>query len=336
MNRHGGIREEGVLDYSVNINPLGMPQWIPTEMGRLLLEADTYPPILAENAVEALALHLKEPKERLLLGNGATELLYLFARAQIPGRVLLVEPTFNEYRRAFQVAGWDVRHFLREKDTWELDVDALISHLSEHCPRVLVLCEPNNPTSTMVEKESMERIQGVCRENNITLFLDESFLDFTGEPLPAHQEGVVRLRSMTKFYSIAGIRLGYVLADKQCIQEMIAYKEPWSVNTFAQGILPKLLEDEDFRARSLRYIEEQRDYLFKELSALGLHVPPPKANFLFFRCESEGFHQQMYERGFFLRSCEDFYSLDNMYFRMCVRTIEDNHSLVQAMKEVLS
>ncbi len=335
MNRHGGIRETGVLDYSVNINPLGMPGWMKEEILQLVEEANTYPPILAEIATQALSEHIQEPLKRLLLGNGATELLYLFARSIGPGRVLIVEPTFNEYRRAFGVAGWEVYAFLRGRDTWTLDVEELIDYLEKVPMDLVILCEPNNPTSTMTDSHSLEVLLTFCKEHDTQLFLDESFLDFTRQGLPAHSPGVVRLRSMTKFYSIAGLRLGYVLADEELVHKMIRFKEPWSVNTFAQGILPRLLDDEQYRRKSLAVIDEQRAFLYQGLQELGLPGPQPRSNFLFFRCEKEGFHQEMHKRGFYLRSCEDFYSLDDKYFRLCVRTEKDNRALLQAMKEVL-
>lgn len=335
MNRHGGIREEGVLDYSVNINPLGMPDWLEEEALRLLQESHTYPPILAQEALLALGTHLQEPKERLIIGNGATELLYLFARSHEPGRVLLIEPTFNEYRRAFSLGGWEVGSFLRSPIHWRIDLEALFSKLEQERPKVVVLCEPNNPTSTMLGEQEVDTLIQFCEKRNILLFLDESFLDFARECLPSHRTGVVRLRSMTKFYAIAGLRLGYLLADEAVIKKMLAYKEPWTVNTIAQGILPKLLSDRGYRSQSISMVNNERSRLLLGLRELGLDPPKPEANFLFFHCPKGDFHQKMYERGFYLRSCEDFAGLGGEYYRICVRTGEENQALLAAMKEVL-
>ncbi|MDI9472273.1 MAG: pyridoxal phosphate-dependent class II aminotransferase [Tissierellia bacterium] len=336
MNRHGGIRREGVIDYSVNINPLGMPEWVKDKVLRILDEAHTYPEILAEEAVESLASHLKELPQRILLGNGATELLYLLARTLVPGRVAIIEPTFNEYRRAFQASGWKILPFLRERDSCEIDIQKLLDWLKKESPDLVVVCEPNNPTSTMLGKEKVELLISRCREMGVILLLDESFLDFVEQELPSHSQGVIRLRSMTKFYAIAGIRLGYILADEFLIKKMIKQKEPWSVNAFAQGIVPKLLADHAFKDDTYKLIREQRELLLRGLQSLGLRGPLPHANFLFFRCEEDGFHTKMLEKGFYLRSCEDFYSLDSHDFRMCVRTEKENRALLQAMKEVLT
>ena len=247
MNKHGGYfgeEKKKVIDFSVNINPLGVPEKLISELKESLTELVRYPEIDGESAKKTLAEKLNVEKECLILGNGATELIYLFARAVRPEKVLIVQPTFTEYDRAFELNGGTVINFTTdEQKDFSIDTYKLINELDRIKPKVLVICNPNNPTGIFTDREIFTPVLDKLKEIGAYLFIDESFIDFTDRqpyaPLIDSYQ-IFILRSMTKTYAIPGLRLGYGLASKEIITEMIKIKEPWTINSLSLSSVPVL------------------------------------------------------------------------------------------------
>jgi len=344
MNKHGGYfgeKRKNVIDFSVNINPLGVPEKLITELRGRLLDLVRYPEIDGESAKRILSEKLNVGKGSLILGNGATELIYLFARAIRPKKVLIIQPTFTEYNRAFELNDGSILNFKTdEKNDFNIDIDELINELDNVKPDVLVICNPNNPTGVFTDKEIIMPVLDKLKEIGACLFIDESFIDFTNRKAYASlidNYQVFILRSMTKTYAIPGLRLGYGLASKEIITEMNKVKEPWTINSLALSAVPVLLEDNEYIAKMKAWHIEENKFLFNALDSInGLKVYKSEANFFLCRLYSvsaQSLKEHMLSKNIYIRTCEDFHGLNDEYVRFAVRSREENELLVKYLKD---
>lgn len=343
MNKHGGYfgtDVNKVVDFSVNVNPLGPSHLVIEKLKESLGDIVRYPEIDGETGRKLLSKSLDIDTREIILGNGATELIYSYAKALKPQKVLIVEPTFTEYRRALEVNGSSVYEFITdENDDFEINIDALLSKIQEVKPDLVVICNPNNPTGTLTQKENLKSILDVLKKMQSYLFIDESFIDFIEE---ASCKSLIReyplfiLRSMTKFYAIPGLRLGYGLGHIDLISKLNRVKEPWTLNSLALQSLPVLLEDKDYKEKTLKWFNQEKQFLFNELSKLNnLRVFKSNSNFFlckFLRGNVGDLKKNLLEQGIYIRTCNDFKGLDDKYFRIAIRTHEENLMLINKLR----
>lgn len=356
MNKHGGYygTARNVIDFSVNLNPLGIPKSVKDRIPLLLEKLENYPELTCEDARTRLAIFLnyrnrvngvdsstlKFCPEHLILGNGATELIYLFARSIKPKRVMLIQPTFNEYERAFKQVGSECIYFQLTADTqFELPVQDFIYKIRTVKPEVVMICNPNNPTSSKISSEDLELILKVLKEYNGILCLDESFAEFELQhEVIRPDENIFRIRSMTKYYAIAGIRLGYGIGSESIIHKLEAFKEPWTLNALALEILPWLLEDMDYVSATGEWYEREKNIFYEGLSTIpGITLFPGYANFVLCRSTINGseISRLLIEKGIFIRTCEDFIGLDDRYIRLAIKNHEQNDYLIKTLQKIM-
>ncbi len=335
MNKHGGYYGKlNLEDRSINVNPLGTPELLIEVIKREVEKLSPYPSPDAKKGREALATWLNLTKENLLLGNGAISLLYLYARAKSYKRVLLIDPSFNEYERAFRLSGSEVKRLIL-KPPFVPSVEEIVKKAEEEKVELVVLCNPCNPTGVYMGQQDCRVLFGQLKERGIDLFLDESFLDFVGEAALPPGKGLFQLRSLTKFYALAGLRLGYSISDKETISTMISMMEPWSVNHLAETVVLHLGELKDYEEKSLRLIKSERERMLKELKEHNLWYSETLTNFVLIRVEKEDFFATMKASGYYLRRCEDFCGLDSSYYRFSIGLAENNDGFLRALKESL-
>ena len=335
MNKHGGYYGDLPLeDRSINVNPLGTPSLLLDVLKREIDHLAPYPTPDARRGREALAKKLSLPWENILLGNGAISLLYLYARAKRHTSLLLIDPSFNEYARAFRVSGAKVHRLILEKPFLP-SVEKILERAKEVSAELVVLCNPCNPTGIFVDREEIHFLYQGLRKEGRELFIDESFVDFVGEKGLEPQEGLFQLRSLTKFYGLAGLRLGYCVADEKTIQLMISMMEPWSVNHLAEKAILHLDELKEYEEKTLELIGEERRKLLQELDNLSLWTSASKTNFLLIHVKNEEFFDRMIEAGFYLRRCEDFAGLSKEYYRFSIGLPQNNQRFIAALKESL-
>jgi len=330
------------LDFSASTTPLPMPAGIREAVISSLDRADRYPDPLCRELTEALGKRHGLPPEHVLCGAGAADLLYRLVRAKRPRRALIVEPTFTGYGEALAAAGCQAeRFFLREEDGFVLT--------AELQPRLrpgldmLFLCNPNNPTGRTIDRELLREILARCTETGTLLVLDECFNDFL-DCSEAHslagevetRPNLLILRSFTKWYPMAGLRLGYVLcSDTTLLEAMRKAGQPWPVSSIAQTAGLAALEEKEYSARLSALIREQRPALAAGLAALGCQVVPGEANFLLFHCLDTELDRKLEKLGILLRNCSNFSGLGPGWYRAVVRTGEENKILLRAIKEAL-
>lgn len=339
-----GIAAEQLLDFSANINPAGMPHSLKHALQAHLSLAERYPDADYQRLYQAIAAHHQLPASWILAGNGETEAIFMLVKQLAPRKAMLITPGFAEYRRALAQVGCEIRDYhLLEEDGWQLTADLLNALTAElDC---LFLCTPNNPTGLLPDDELLHSIAARCKALGITLILDEAFLDFIPEregfiPHLARNPHVWVLRSLTKFYAIPGLRLGYVLgSDEKQVQVMRADQMPWSINAFAALAGEMILADRDYQLASWQWLAKERPRLFTALNALsGLTVWPGMANYLFLRCDvaDMDLQQALLNRHILIRSCANYPGLDGRYYRVAIRSEGENDRLIAAITAVLS
>lgn len=344
MNKHGGYYGEdqnNVIDFSVNINPLGVSKNLVEALKKELEKMERYPEIDGISAKEILAKHLSTKSEKVILGNGATELIYLFARSINPKKVLIVQPTFTEYKKAFELVGSSIYSFVtKEEDNFTIHIGDLVAELDSLKPDVLVLCNPNNPTGTFTNMNDLIPVLNKLKEIGGYLFIDESFIDFTDE-VPylslIYEYNIFILRSMTKIFAVPGLRLGYGVANEETISRLYHMKEPWTINSLALSSVPILLNDVEYTMKTKKWYEEEKKFLFQELDKIkDIKVFHGKANFFLIKLlqkDSYSLKKYLLSKDVYIRTCDDFIGLSNEYIRVAVRNREENIKLVSEIRE---
>lgn len=331
-----GISAGQLLDFSANINPLGMPASVKRAIVDNLQLAERYPDVEYRHLHQALARHHQVPVEWIVAGNGETEAIFALVDGLKPRRAMIVTPGFAEYRRALEWSGCLINTFaLREEDGWQL-TEAILDALSAELD-CLFLCTPNNPTGLLPERSLLAAIALRCRELNIALILDEAFIDFiVGEPgfIPVLQDNphIWVLRSLTKFYAIPGLRLGYLVnSDEQAMARIRARQMPWSINAFAALAGETILEERAYQQATWQWLQEEGERFYQRLKALpGLTVYPGRANYLLLKCDID-LQRALLERHILIRSCANYPGLDGRYFRVAIRSVEENSRLLAAL-----
>lgn len=340
-NKHGGyFGTKEVVDYSININPLGVSTALKEKLWNTLDEIERYPQIDGKSTKEKLSEKLKIEAGRLMIGNGATELIYLFSRALKIKRALVVEPTFTEYAKSVEILGGTVERFSLDKPDFKLDIEAMLEVANREKSDAIYICSPNNPTGNAVSRGDMLEILKRCKQMGMHLFLDESFIEFSEMEscmgLTAEYSLFV-LRSITKIYGVPGIRIGYGVGKKEIVEEMSKIKEPWSVNFLALKTMESYLEDISYMEETERWYGAEKKRFSERLCEIEYLEPfRSEANFVLCKLNSgnaKGLQEYMLEEGFYIRTCEDFYSLDESYVRFAVRKREENDGLLKSLRE---
>ncbi len=337
-----GLKKEDICDFSSNINPLGVPEGLPGELKDHLHEICSYPEPLAATLRRGLAGHLAIPEEKILLGNGANELIHLFFLWSRPGKVLIPAPTFSEYERAARLSGATVERFLLPPGV-SLQAGELMKRLQG--VDLVVLCNPNNPTGAYYRRELVEEVVLGARQRGAAVLLDESFFTLTGKPpsesmAPSGHDNLWTVVSLTKLWALPGLRLGYIVGPRGGIKKLSA-GDPWRVNALAQRAGLYCLKDEGYVRKSIELVREERQFLMGGLQEIdGLKVFPGEANFLLLRGEKEGFNsRQLYGRlasqGVLIRDASNFPGLDHRYFRVAVLRRPQNELLLEKIASCL-
>lgn len=336
--RRLGVSESGVMDFSASINPLGMPESSIEEIRKMTCSLGNYPDpdacIFARKVSDCFGL---EPG-RVLVGNGSTELIYLIPRALRPQRVLVTSPAFSEYERASRAAGAKVSFLkLKRKNGFRIEPDEFITALKG--ADLSFLCNPNNPTGDVLGRDSVIEIAHAARKLKCFLVVDEAFVDFApGASVLGVRDNpyLIVLRSMTKFYAMAGLRLGFGYFPARAAASLRAFKEPWSVNTLAERAGAVALDDREYARSTLALMDTEKRYLERRLGKLGLKHYPSRANFYLIETGRAGdIASDLLRRRLVVRDCSDFKGLGKGHIRVAVRSRRENEMLLKGLSNVL-
>lgn len=336
-----GRNEAEFLDFSANINPLGMPPGIREAIIESLDRSLNYPDPFCRRLRAALSEKLGQPEDYILCGNGGADLIYRLVYATRPKRALVTAPAFAEYEEALNQAGTGIDFFPLGK-TLEI-TEAYVDSLSaEH--DMVFLCNPNNPTGILTPRSVVKKLLDKAKALDVRVCLDECFLDFikneegySAAGWLAEYPNLIILKSFTKMYAIPGLRLGYVLsADADLLNRMRLAGQPWSVSEPAQAAGIAALRAEGFREQTIDLVDRERAFLKKKLEELGLCVCDGYANYLCFQAAGdEKLADRMQAEGILIRRCANYHGLGADFYRTAVRGHAENAKLLEALEKVL-
>jgi len=339
-----GIAPQEVLDFSANLNPLGPPPGVMEALSCVSYELSEaishYPDSGACQLRYALAGKLGIKAENILVGNGSTELIRLTALAYFGKgqQVLIAKPTFGEYQVACQIAGASlIKQQLLEENDFQLNVDETVKLIKQHRPKGIFISNPNNPTGRHLLQADFEKILDASKDSLVVL--DEAYISFVDSHWSSlnmiEGNNLLVLRSMTKDYAIAGLRLGYGVAREEIIVTLRRICPPWNVNALAQKAGIIAMNEEGYLKRCQIELREAKNYLVAELSSLGLSPLPSEANFFLVKVgDASKFRHELLKRKMLVRDCSSF-GLPQ-YIRVAPRTLPECQRLVDAVRELVA
>lgn len=342
-----GIYNPAVVDFSANINPLGISKAVEKAITDNINNLVHYPDPSGIKLKQVISVNYSVRPEQIILGNGAVELLYLYFHSKRPESVLIPVPSFSEYERAARAAGCHVEYlYLDKTQQFNLDIDMLLERLPDY--DVVIVGNPNNPTGGLLDRTDIISVLELAEQNNTCVIMDESFLDFLPDgqcysvmELTDNYKGLFVIRSMTKFYAIPGLRLGFGIGHQRLVNSLEMGKDPWNVNLLAQAAGVAALEDKEYRERSRELVGKCIEEMYGALKNIRqLSVYPPSVNFILTSVEKTGltsgaFTEKMAERGYLVRDCGNYPGLDEYHVRLAVRQTRENLELIQTIKDVL-
>lgn len=333
-----------LLDFSSNINPLGLPPAVEKAFQASIGACTVYPDPHCRAISEKIGEYENVPSESILCGNGAADLLYRIAYGLKPKKALLFAPTFSEYEQAVRQSGGAVYYYdLREENEFVPKHDFL-QMLDSTQPDIVFLCNPNNPTGKTVSKALMTETAVWCQNNNAVLVIDECFLDFVRNRKALSMIGeaeknpnIIVLKAFTKFFAMAGLRLGYLICSSAALRKKIwEAGQPWSVSGVAQLCGAAALSDKAYIEQTQNLIPRFREDLQTELEKLPLQVYSGAANYIFFRTTVPQLDQKTAARDILIRNCANYHGLCEGYYRVAVKSAEDNRKLIQTMQAIFA
>ncbi|MCK5708235.1 MAG: threonine-phosphate decarboxylase [Candidatus Aureabacteria bacterium] len=342
---HGGniykikrSHKKTIIDFSANINPLGFSSAVKDALHKKISSLLHYPDAEYEAPRRAIAKHWNIKKENILIGNGSVELIYLIMNAFKPSSTLIPVPTFSEYERAARMINSKM-HFLklREKDNFKLNIAGVKD------ADIYFFCNPNNPTGNII----LEDYQAVEKLAGRLVVIDEAFLDFLPDERKYSfiqkavvSEKIIVLRSLTKFFALPGLRIGYLVAHKNIIQKLKPFCSPWNVNSIAQIVAPIIINDKNYKEKTRKMIKVEKDYLCSELSTLkSLFCYSSVTNFLLLKIMNKKINssfltRKLLQKGILIRDCTNFRGLNDRFIRIAVRSHKENTMLIKLLKEI--
>jgi threonine-phosphate decarboxylase len=346
-SRELGIAADKVIDFSASINPLGVPKSVRAEIIAHLSHLRHYPDPSATDITREIARSIGVDEESIVCGNGSTELIYLVVRMLQPRRVLIPAPTFSEYERACIISaplnrnnsGKSSLDFfdLSEKNKYMTDPHEFIDAMAGH--DLAFICNPNNPTGALVRKSDMLRIAEAAREMRCYLVVDEAFIDFIPRESVVKEVNnnpyLIVLRSLTKFYALSGLRIGYAVIHPELSGAIKRIKEPWTINTLAQLAGIAALKDRDYATKTFRIIKEGKAHLEMGLIKMGITYYPSRINFYLLKLGNAGDAvSNLRTKGILVRDCSNFRGLNNSHVRIAVRSRSENGRLLRELAKL--
>ncbi len=347
-----GIRKEEIISFSANVNPLGISQALRQTLSENLDAVSSYPDREYTSLKDAISRYCDIPAENIIVGNGSTELISIIISLKHPSRAMILGPSYSEYEREIIQNGGTSMYFpLRERDGFRLDLEKLEKELKSDIG-MLIICNPNNPTSTCISREELRSILDICKTKGIFVMVDETYIEFTpdqksveGIPLSEWYSNLFIIRGISKFFAAPGLRLGYgITGNTDLIHEINTRKNPWTINSLAEVAGKVMFSDRDYIEKTRNLIFSERSRVCSKLDEMEkrglLHYFTPMANFVLCRIDNGMNAQFLFDecirQRMMIRNCAAFPFLDERYFRFCFMKKEDNDALLECIDRTLS
>ncbi len=334
--RAKGLDAAGIIDFSVSTNPFRLPGAVHASLYRASIYR--YPDSDAGDFICKLMKKTGCAAENLVAGSGSTELLRSAAAAYLDRDDIAVtlEPTYGEYELACRLQGTPVKRFkLKAAQDFRFDVNLFVDYARRYKPKAIFICNPNNPTGGYIDREPFEKILSTFRSTLV--ILDEAYLAFTQNTWDSlqllHYDNLMVIRSLTKDYGLAGLRLGYAVASKGIMDAIKRVLPPWNVNSMAQQAGIAALTNNGCLERQTARIQGGKRYLENALRKMGFKLVPSRTNFFLVKVgDAASFRDNLLSRGFMVRDCASFGLPE--YIRVAARGISDCRKLIAAVNEM--
>ena len=365
-SEHLNMPVDSILDFSANINPLGIPKTLKEILVSNINSLVNYPDPDYTKLRKQLSGYIDVSYKNIIPGNGSSEIIFLLLKALKPQNILIPAPCFLEYEKASEDAKISAHYFkLEEEDDFKLDIEKFINKLKSGV-KCILLCNPNNPTSTLISKDDMQYILKSTYRYGVMMIVDEAFIELT---LGGSSNSVTQLiqkysnlfviRAFTKAFAVPGLRLGYGIGSEDIIKKMHLIQQPWSVNALASCAGDFLPSAEEYLKKTQIWLADEKEWLFKGLSSIPyLKVYEPQTNFILAKLTKTGqylksikiqepskevididaaaLRESMSKKGILIRNASNFRFLDKHYLRVAVKDRKSNECMIKALRDIIN
>ncbi|TCK92450.1 threonine-phosphate decarboxylase [Natranaerovirga hydrolytica] len=344
------LPKDEIINYSSNVNPIGISPLLKKTLASHIDLISTYPDRNYINLRTSIAKYCDTKIEHIIVGNGSTELISLVIKNKKPGQALIVGPTYSEYEREISLGGGASFYYdLDEHNDFAIDVAALKKQLNETID-LLVICNPNNPTSTGIRQKDMRNILDHCKKYNIFVMIDETYVEFaddmddiTAIPLTEFYNNLIILRGVSKFFAAPGLRLGYgICSNEDLLKDINAKQNPWTINTLASLAGEVMFNDESYIQETKALIASEREKAYTRMGQWdSVKVYYPNANFILIKLLNPNITSFMVfdyliQQKLMVRDCSSFPFLNDRFIRFCFLNPDDNKKLIDTLDPFLN
>lgn len=349
ISRQYNIPKEEIINFSGNVNPLGLPEAVKTAVKDNLSAICDYPDVSYLKLREAIASYTGADIDSIIVGNGSTELISTYIKTLAPMESIIISPAYSEYQREIELVGGKVTLFpLLEEEGFVLNIQRLKDLITDKTDLV-VLCNPNNPTGSFVTTQGLTELLDCLKANSAYLMIDETYIEFADDvravsamPLTYKYSNLFIIRGTSKFFSCPGLRLGYsACSDSTLREKAAAYKDPWSVNSYAELAGCVMFTDTDFITKTRQLVISERNKIKAELSKWkNIKLYETESNFFLFKLvrddiTADYIFNRLIQKKLLVRDCSSFPYLDGHYVRFCIQLPEQNNMLIQELKNII-
>lgn len=328
------------IDFSSNINPLGMPEIVKRELMKSINILEKYPDIRNRGLKNAVSEKENIPPDYIFCSNGGSEAVFLTAGALKPKKALIPIPTFGEYEAALYPYGTEiVYYYTKEENGFEIRED-ILGYIKPEID-IIYLCSPNNPVGNITDIALIEKIISKAVNCSCTVFVDESFMDFaekgkSSKTMLRENKNLIILKSYTKIYALAGIRAGFLFSsDIEFLNKIERLAPPWNVSAAAAISIESAVKDKSFIKKSIRFIKNERKILMNALQKCEMKVFESDTNYIFFKNTIiQNLGEELEKKGILIRSCSDYTGLNENFFRIAIRTEYENRLFIKAVQDL--
>lgn len=342
------IKKEAIVNFAGNVNPLGLPASVKEAVATHADLFSSYPDREYLSLRNVLSNYCDVPADYILPGNGSSELIALLIEARAPKHTLILGPTYSEYSRELTFSGstHDYYH-LQETSDFRPDLEDLFHTLSDGYD-FLIICNPNNPTSSAIFRDELKELLAFCKRKNIFVMIDETYVEFapdisaiTAVPLTKQFSNLMVLRGVSKFYAAPGMRFGYgITGNSEFLKTMREKQIPWSLNSLGAFAGEMLFQDHDYYQQTRNLILSERQKMYETIKKLPtFKIYPAYANFLLVKILKDGVtsfdvFERCIQKGLMIRDCSSFQCLEGEYVRFCIQMPEENQRLLDLLQTI--
>lgn len=350
IEKYYGIPKESIIKFGANVNPLGLSESVRSSLAENLDIITSYPDRDYKALRRAIAKYCGTDMDYVVTGNGSTELISLLISQRNARHALVIGPTYSEYERELSLTGGRIsNYYLDESRDFRLDLEHLRNALADDVD-FLILCNPNNPTSSALTCDELDSLARLCKERQIFVMIDETYVEFapsvdeiTAVPLIPRHDNLMVIRGVSKFFAAPGLRLGYGITSNQAfLDNLKQHQNPWSLNSLGAYAGEQMLKDKDYIKQTRELILSERNQCLAALKDFRyVKAYPAYGNFILMKLLKEGItsfdvFEHAVKQGMMIRDCSSFEGLLGEYVRFCIMMPEDNERLLHCLGELLA